>query len=140
MANGDGSFIPVLITVSEGTQAVWSVFVSSTAGSEDVRNRAFSFPGAEFASRTPLLGSCENTIVVQSGSCNQPRDWSLETVPKLRPSSFPPPWWMFFINSFNELLDARYHAAADILIEHSPCCHMAYYSVGETKYLYKSPK
>lgn len=45
-----------------------------------------------------------------------------------------------FINSFNQLLDARYHAEADLLVIHSPCCQMAYYSVGETKYLYRSPK
>lgn len=43
-----------------------------------------------------------------------------------------------FINSFNKLLDARYHTAAAMLIILSPCCQLVYSSVGED--IYTSPK
>lgn len=121
MASANVTFIPVFLTVVEGHQVLWSViFVSPAAGTLDVRTRAFSFPGDKSALRTLLLGSFENIISVQSGSCYKPPDWRVGTMPKCLPSSFGQPRWTYvhsFIHSFNKLLDAGYHSAADVLIK-----------------------
>lgn len=103
----------------------------------DVRTRAVFFLGAESASRSLLFGSCKNITVVPNCSCNKLPNWSLEC-PKF--SSFHHFGGYSFINSVKELLDARYHTAAEIQTKPSPCCQMAYCFVGNTQYLYKYPK
>lgn len=139
MANAGADFNPVLITVIEGNQALWSVLLSvplQGLGMSEPELSPFQelylLQGVYFLGVVKIL-LLYNVVAVtspQTGALKQCQNFSLLPFHHLGGRSF--------INSFNKLLDARYHAAADIA--HTQSLLSSGLLVCRRDKVYRSPK
>lgn len=133
----DVNFIAVLITITEGNQALRSTPLQGLGMSKP---EVSPFLELGLLQRVYFLEAVKILLLGKVIAITSPQIGALEQCPNFPSSSFHYFCGCPFVNSFNKLLDARYNPAADMLMKYSPCCQMAYYSVGETKYLYKPSK
>lgn len=104
----DVNFIAVLITITEGNQALWSVLLSTPLQGLGMSKPELSpFLELGLLQRVYFLEAVKILLLGEVVAITSPQIGTLEQCPNFPSSSFHYFCGCPFINSFNKLLDAR---------------------------------